>query len=69
MIKVHLSLFVNAGTFPERITVTGKFSKFKKSHGLRMLTKDIFSKGHNRLDWNSLLLSPLKLNLGIFRSK
>ena len=33
-----------------------------------MLTKGIFSKGHKRIDWNSLQLSPRKLNLGIFPS-
>ena len=34
-----------------------------------MLTKWKFSKGHNRIDWNSLRLSTLKLNLSIFPSK
>ena len=34
-----------------------------------MLTNSKFSKGHNRINWNSLQLSTLKLNLGIFPSK
>ena len=34
-----------------------------------MLTKSKFFKGHNRIDWNFLQLSTLKLNFGIFPSK
>ena len=34
-----------------------------------MRTKSKFSTGHNRIDWNFLHLSTLKLNLGIFPSK
>ena len=34
-----------------------------------MPTKSMFSKGHNIRAWNSLQLSTLKLNSGIFPSK
>ena len=55
--------------FLEQIAIVGMFSKFRKFPDCACLQRAKFSKGHNRIDWNSLQLPTLKLNLGIFPSK